>query len=264
MKTNSPNSWNTVLAARKLFLIFTIFHIILMHIAYFILAETFQFPEILRKPAEIMLSAFMAKGSINLFSYYLFTLSGFTFIILHLFLYSSLENKSSLIEVGRTFAIIAGLLQALGFGRWVFLVPWIAETISNGSINNETSLLILEAFHRYVGLLVGENLAFLAHGISGIFFSIHLLREPSAPKFFGIIGIPIHFLIGMYSLEQFGGVFSGLGTWNVVFQVLWLEWLFFTALYLLLSKENQPKIIKTRDFIVMIFVLTTMLLSTLL
>ncbi|MCB1173147.1 MAG: DUF4386 domain-containing protein [Leptospiraceae bacterium] len=218
--------------SRTIFLLMTVIHVSLMHAAYFILVETFSFPEILRVPAEDMLAAFQAHAELNRGAYYLFTLSGFSFILVHIFLYHSFGRHSSIAAAGRTLAVIAGLLQSLGFGRWVFLVPWIADVTLTHPEQSDTAVLILEAFHLYAGVLAGENLAFLAHGIAGILFCVHMLRDHSVPRFFAVSGIPVHAGIGLYSLEQFGGSFAALGPLNVVFQVFWLLWLLSTAVYL--------------------------------
>ncbi|MEQ8352916.1 MAG: DUF4386 family protein [Leptospiraceae bacterium] len=261
MNTSSKNDFMMADAreARTGFLIVVIVHLMLMHIAYFILTETFQFPEILRKPPNEMLNKFAATGELNRFAYYLFTLSGLTFALAYLFMGQSLYRKGYLATTGAFFAVLAGLMQALGFGRWVFLVPWIADLPVE---KQQEALLILEAFHRYAGLLVGENLAFLAHGIGGAFMSVQILKNKSIPQFFGWVGLPIHTLIGIYSLEQFGGVFSGLGPFNIMIQILWLSWLLFSAIYMFRGR-NKVITLQRRDFGAMALVTLILMVSAL-
>ena len=250
-------------SAIALFLVTSIVHILLMHVAYFILVDTFQFPEILRAPTVDMLAAYIRELQVNRFAYYIFTLTGFTFVLMHVFLYASFERRGPLAEAGRTFAVLAGLLQALGFGRWVFLVPWIAEVSAGGGADQQSALLLLEAFHRYAGILAGENLAFVAHGIAGLAFSIHMLRERRVAPFLAWSGMPVHVLIGLYSLEQFGGSLAALGPLNVVFQVLWLVWLLFTAIYLYRSRGDNPAIPGPVGYAIMSLTLVAMLFAAL-
>ncbi|MCB1326648.1 MAG: DUF4386 family protein [Spirochaetales bacterium] len=260
--TNEPTN-QVVRTSIVLFLVASLVHIVLMHVAYFILVDTFQFPEILRAPTVDMLAAYTRQLDINRFAYYVFTLTGFTFILMHLFLYSGFENRGPLAEVGRTFAVLAGLLQALGFGRWVFLVPWIADVVQTNDPEQQSALLLLEAFHRYAGILAGENLAFVAHGIAGAAFSVHMLGEKRIAPVFAYLGIPIHALIGLYSLEQFGGSLAILGPANVVFQVLWLAWLLFTAIYLYRSRGNNTAIPGPLGYSLMSVTLAVMLFAAL-
>ncbi len=237
---------------RKWYLGVVIFHVIMMQIAYLILVSTFDFPEVLRRPPEDMLSLYMQNLSINVFAYYLFTLTGFSFIGVVFLLHHSFLKRGPVLSIASVFGVLTGFFQSFGFGRWAFLVPGIAEKYPNASDQGrETLLMILEAFHLYAGVLIGENLAFVCQGIWTILVSILILKMIELPKFLGWIGILSGLSVGGYSLEQFGGSFAFLGILNVSFQVTWLFWMIALGYFLLKIKEGERLVVSWRECLVL-------------
>ncbi len=60
----------------KTLLFITLLHVVVMHVAYFLLAANFDFPEVLRRTPAEMLGLYMQNQSIVQPAYYLFTLTG--------------------------------------------------------------------------------------------------------------------------------------------------------------------------------------------
>ncbi len=229
-----------------------IIHVIMMQAAYLILVANFDFPEVLRRPPGDMLSLYMQNLSINIFAYYLFTLTGFSFIGVVLLMHHSFFKRGTLFSIAAVFGVLTGMFQSFGFGRWAFLVPTIAEQYPNASAQGqETLLMILEAFHMYAGVLIGENLAFVCQGIWTILISIMIFKTIELPKFLGWLGMFVGIAVGSYSLEQFGGVFASLGILNVSFQVTWLFWMIILAYYLLKSKEGEQMTLSLKEYAVL-------------
>ncbi|MBF0290164.1 MAG: DUF4386 domain-containing protein, partial [SAR324 cluster bacterium] len=222
-----------------------------MQVAYLILVTTFDFPEVLRRPPGEMLALYMQNLSTNVFAYYLFTLTGFSFIGVVILLHHSFLKRGTVFSIATVFGILTGFFQSFGFGRWVFLVPVIAERYPNATDQGkETLLMILEAFHLYAGVFVGENLAFVCQGIWTILVSIIILKMVELPKVLGWLGIVAGVSVGGYSLEQFGGGFAVLGELNVLFQVTWLFWMMALGYYLIKFKEGERRGLSWREYLV--------------
>ncbi len=224
---------------RKAYLGFTLFHVVIMHIAYFILSATFDFPEVLRRHPGDMLNLYTQNLSINILAYYLFTLSGLTFVGLVLILHYCFLERGPELTAASVFGVLTGVFQSFGFGRWAFLVPVIAARYREASEQGQqTLLMILEAFHAYAGVLVGENLAFVCQGIWTILISVSVIKRTALPRVLGQVGVVIGIFVGSYSLEQFGGVFAVLGILNVAFQIAWLLWLVTIGVYLIKTRDD--------------------------
>lgn len=224
-----------------------IVHFIILNISFQLLAFYFDFPDVLRFKTMDMFKLFLANQSVIQPTYYLFTLSGITFFIISFFIYESLEKRTTLGKLAMCFGCLAGSLTSFGFIRWVFVIPELA----NYAINNEglASLnIIIESniklIHSYSGVALGENLAFIFQGLWLVLLAIDLHLHHTEDK--KIIIPP--FLIGVgiltYSLEQFGGVFSGLGFINIPLQGAWLIWLLAFS-WALINATKRKKIYLT-------------------
>jgi hypothetical protein len=224
-----------------------ILHFFMMNIAYRLLAHYFEFPEVLRYETLSMLTLFLENKAIIQSTYYLFTLTGITFFVISFYIYESLETKTSLGRLAMAFGCLAGLLTAFGFIRWVFVIPEIAEFASNNQ-DSSTIVTIVESaiktIHAYSGVALGENLAFLFQGLWLILLSLDLHFYHT--KDMKLILPPALIGVGIltYSLEQFGGVFSYLGIFNVPLQASWLVWLMALS-WCLLRLERRKELALT-------------------
>mgnify|MGYP001794630383 CR=1 FL=1 len=180
-------------------------------VAYFGLGQVFDFPDILRRSPEEILLKFKANAPLVRAFYYLFAIS-------HLVLAAAVLVSARALKAADgpwlTLAIASGvtyaLTQTIGFLRWPFLVPQFADmaTAVEGSAGLAATLPILEAFHRYAGIAIGENLSFWAMSIWLIGMGI-TLRHPSIEhRTIGGFWIATGCAVIVYTFEQFGGPFS--------------------------------------------------------
>ena len=71
-----------------------------------------------------------------------------------------------MIAVAIVVGVLAGLVQMLGLLRWVYLVPWLARAHVEAKPEEQRSIEItFEAFHRFLGVGVGEHLGYLLTGL---------------------------------------------------------------------------------------------------
>jgi len=93
-----------------------------------LLQLSFEYPDILRQPTAEILRKFQAGGPALIGLWYGMTLSALLFIPIVVLIHQVLERggASAILWLASTFGVIAGVVQTLGFLRWVFVVPQLA------------------------------------------------------------------------------------------------------------------------------------------
>jgi hypothetical protein len=210
--------------------------------AYLVLAAVLDLPAVLRRPTTEIVALFQRSESVIVPTYYAFTLTGINFIVIALAMREALrERDSSWSRAAGTFGVLAGITQAVGFVRWVWLVPSLAAVIrdpTSSVATRDSALLVFEAMHQFAGVSIGENLSFLFQGLWTLSVSIAMLHHPRFDRRVGLAGIASGASFVVYTLEQFGGPFSALGDLNVEFHCVWLAWMVVTASMLLRTNAH--------------------------
>ena len=142
-----------------------IVHVLILFAGFNLLAVVFEFPEVLRQPADYRLALFMQNSAIVIPTYYFMALTGFTQILMAVMLRQLLqERENSILTLATLFGVLTGLFQVLGFIRWPILIPYIAGALEQG-VPLETIAFVEGAFNHYLGMTVGEHLGFLAQAV---------------------------------------------------------------------------------------------------
>jgi hypothetical protein len=197
---------------------------ILFNIFYTALIVRFSYPGILREPTDVILSRFTAGGPGLILLWWGFAMSAVAFIPLAA-LTGTLVADETLRSVVVTVGVLAGLVQALGLMRWVFLVPHLARESAAG-VDPKTIDLVFQSFHRYLGVAVGEHLGYLFTGGFTILLSVGAWA--ALPLWLTIPGVVIGAMLVVGALE-FVGPFEREG-WKVagvlvpVGYLLWSVW----------------------------------------
>jgi hypothetical protein len=126
------------------------------------LGVTFDYPAILREPTADVLIRFHAAGPWLIAQWYSMVLASMLFVPATLLFYQLIRHHrlSSLIT---GFGVIAALVNTLGFIRWPFLVPALAERYADPELSEAARMSLevtFEAFHTYAGVAIGEHLGF--------------------------------------------------------------------------------------------------------
>ena len=121
--------------------------------AFAALAASFDYPDILRAPAETVLTAFAEGGTALILTWYAFALCAVAMIPVSLVI--ALGRGLTPVRVAAAIlGALAGLAQAIGLLRWVFAVPMLAEADGD----REAGFLIL---NQWGGVAIGEHLGYL-------------------------------------------------------------------------------------------------------
>jgi len=200
----------------------------------------FEYPDILRQPTAEVLTKFQAGGSELIALWYALTLTAVLFIpVVVLFHYVLAAQKTSVaLWLATTFGVVAGLAQTLGFLRWPFLVPFLAEAyLAPGASEGQraTATLVFEAFHRYAGMAVGEHLGYLSTSVWTFLVALLMLRSPLFGRWLGASGMVVALGIAVGLLEPAGWEVAGMI--NALSYVAWALWLIVVGVVLLIRQS---------------------------
>jgi hypothetical protein len=212
-------------------------------ICFSLLQQLFEYPSILRQsPAEV-LAKFVAGGWQLIAVWYLLTLTAVAFVPLTILVHRVLAERGApvVLWVATAFGLLAGIAQTLGFLRWPFLVPYLAQTyLAPGASDAQrvSAEIVFQAFHRYAGVAVGEHMGYLATSLWTLLISVVMLRGGVLPRWLGVCGIVLALGIAVGLTEPTG--FAPGATVNALSYLAWAVWLIAFGIILLARPVTAP------------------------
>jgi len=208
-------------------------------VCFTLLQMLFEYPDILRQPTADVLTKFAAGGSNLIVVWYALTLSSVLFIPLVVLFHQVLamsENTTTL-RVATVFGVVAGFAQTLGFLRWPFLVPHLAQAYLEpgaSEAQRAAAALVFDAFHRYAGMAVGEHLGYLSTSVWTFLIALLMLRSPLFGRWLGLSGMLLALGVATGLLEPAGWELAG--TINALSYLAWALWLIVVGVVLLVRR----------------------------
>lgn len=209
---------------------------IAFNVTFFLLQRAFEYPDILRKPTDTILRRFQQGGGSLRRLWYAFTFSAVLFTPVPVLVQQIFQpNVPWFLVVGTTLGVLAGAVQFLGLIRWPFLVPTLAEMYTQPKASQATRdavEVIFQAFHRYVGVAIGEHLGYIFTSVWTILLCLAILQTDLVSPLLGWLGIipALGVLAGVF--EETG--FKAAGAINAISYILWSLWLIAFGIALLL------------------------------
>jgi hypothetical protein len=160
-------------------------------VAATILSSTFDWPDILREPPQVVLPAFVAGGTSLVWTWFAVAWTYAILLVPILLLPAALGRRDDPVLRAATFVGAASvLLSLIGFLRWVFVVPALADSYVSGDPTSKTAVAAAwTAQHQFGGALLGEHLGqLLAIGWS-ITISLLILRTGILWRWVGWAGL---------------------------------------------------------------------------
>jgi Domain of unknown function (DUF4386) len=160
-------------------------------VAATILSSTFEWPDILREPPDVVLPAFVDGGTSLVWTWFAVAWTYAILLVPILLLPAALGRRDDPVLRAATFVGAASvLLSLIGFLRWVFVVPMLADTYAAGDATTKAAVAAAwMAQHQFGGALLGEHLGqLLAIGWS-ITLSVLILRTRMLPSWAGWAGL---------------------------------------------------------------------------
>ena len=205
-----------------------------------LLGKRFDYPDILRRPAGEILESFRAGGSSLILLWWTFMLSGLLLIAGAVLLGQALKFRG-IVPVATTFGVLAGLVQMLGLLRWVYVVPALARAYTDPTLDGEqreVHATVFSAFHRYLGVGVGEHLGYLLTGIWSLSIGVGVIQGNAIPAWLGWLGIVVGAGLAVGSAEFLGPNeergWALAGSAIPVLYIAWSIWLLAMGIALLL------------------------------
>ncbi|KFF60520.1 hypothetical protein JF66_03995 [Cryobacterium sp. MLB-32] len=166
-----------------------------------VLSATFDWPDILREPAAIVLPSFTAGGDSLVWTWFA---TAWTYAILAvplLFLPTAIGRRDDpVLRVATAIGAASVLLALIGFLRWVFVVPPLALSYDTGNLLTKAAVeAAWTAQHQYGGALLGEHLGQVLAIVWSVTVSIVIVRTRVLPLWLGVAGLVVS---ALYLLAQ--------------------------------------------------------------
>lgn len=170
-------------------------------VAATVLSSTFDWPDVLREPSDVVLPAFAEGGSSLVWTWFA---TAWTYGILAvpiLLLPGALGRRDDpALRVATYAGATSVLLSLIGFLRWVFVVPPLAASyVSGGATTKAAVSAAWTAQHQYGGALLGEHLGQLLVIGWSVTLSVIILRTLVLPRWLGVAGLVVS---ALYLLNQ--------------------------------------------------------------
>jgi hypothetical protein len=135
---------------------------IVFNVPFSILAVTYNYPDVLRGPPGEALDLFAAGGAQLILTWHAFALSALAMIpvAIALSLTPQRINERPALAIGAAITgALAGLAQAIGLWRWVFVIPGLASAHATGDAETQRSAeRAFDILNQYGGVAIGEHL----------------------------------------------------------------------------------------------------------
>jgi len=207
---------------------------IAFNLAFFELGRTFDYPGILREPADVILRRFAAGGAPLVLRWQALLLAAVAMLPLVVLLAVVLSAPAALTTLAIVIGFAAGLVQSLGLVRWPFAVPELARRHAaaggaSGAATRETIEVVFATMHRLLGVGIGEHLGYLLTGAWTIVVAASIVSTTAVAPWLGWLGLPIGGALLIGSLEFVGS--NERAGWSVAATIVpfayvaWSLWL---------------------------------------
>ena len=207
---------------------------IAFNLAFLDLGRRFDYPNILREPADLILRRFHAGGTALVVRWQMLLGCALGMLPLVSLVAVTFEAPIPLAVLGVLTGSAAAIVQALGLARWPFAVPELARQYveadgPEGASTRQTVELVFTTLHRLLGVGIGEHLGYLLTGAWTTIVAASLASTASVAPWLAWSGVPIGAALIIGSLE-FVGPNESKG-WSVaatvvpVAYVAWSLWL---------------------------------------
>ena len=156
-----------------------------------VLSSTFDWPDVLREPADVVLPAVVAGGTSLTWTWFATAWTYAILLVPILLLPAALGRRGDpVLRVATWAGAISVLLSLIGFLRWVFVVPPLADSYVGGDTVTRAAVeAAWTAQHQFGGALLGEHLGQLFAVAWSVAISVTVLRTRVLPRRLGVAGL---------------------------------------------------------------------------
>jgi hypothetical protein len=177
-----------------------------------VLSSTFDWPDILREPAGVVLPAVVAGGA-------WFT-TAWTYALLAvpiLLLPAVLGRRNDpVLRAATAVGATSVLLSLIGFLRWVFVVPPLARSYATGDPMTQAAVdAAWTTQHQFGGALLGEHLGQLLVIGWSLTLSVIILRTRVLPRWLGATGLIVSVVYLLNQRDLLATAVPGFPFWDL-------------------------------------------------
>jgi hypothetical protein len=166
-----------------------------------VLSSTFEWPDILREPAAVVLPAFVDGGPSLVWTWFAVAWTYAILAVPMLLLPAALGRRGdAALRAATTIGFTSVVLSVVGFLRWVFVVPPLAASYVEGDGTTKAAVdAAWTAQHQLGGALLGEHLGQILAIAWSVTVAVVVLRSGVLPRWVGWTGLVTSLL---YLLNQ--------------------------------------------------------------
>lgn len=166
-----------------------------------VLSSTFEWPDILREPADVVLPKFVEGGTGLVWTWFTVAWTYAILLVPILLLPAALGMQGDpALRAATYIGATSVVLSLIGFLRWVFVVPELARSYVDGDAVTKAAVSAAwTAQHQFGGALLGEHLGQLLVIAWSVTVSAIVVRSRVLPLWLGVTGLVVS---GLYLLNQ--------------------------------------------------------------
>jgi hypothetical protein len=182
-----------------------------------VLSSTFDWPDILREPADVVLPEFVAGGTSLVWTWFATAWTYAVLAIPILLLPTVLGRRGDpVLRVATYVGATSVVLSLIGFLRWVFVVPPLADSYVGGDAVTRAAVdAAWTAQHQFGGALLGEHLGQLLAVAWSVAVSVAILRTLVLPRWLGVAGLVVSALYLTNQGDILATAVTGFPVWDL-------------------------------------------------
>lgn len=211
-----------------------------------VLSSTFDWPDILRQPPDVVLPAFLSGGTSLVWTWFAVAWTYALLAIPILLLPAALGRRDdAALGVATILGAASVVLSLIGFLRWVFVVPPLARSYSEGNATTRAALdAAWTAQHQFGGALLGEHLGQLLAIAWSLTLSVLILRHRFLPRWLGFAGLAVSLLYLLNQGDVLTTAIPGFPVWDpagLLGSTGWGLWVAALGVTLLVRPYHGPR-----------------------
>lgn len=212
---------------------------LLIIVGNLMLANSFDFPDILRRSAEERFALFQSNQGMIVLAYYMMSVTSILQVYMAVAMYQ-ITKKGSLLDLfAVTSGVLSGIFQMLGFFRWVILIPMLSSAYTAQEIDSQTIFFLEKFANTYFGMTVGEHLGTLFTGLWLIALGVVLAQNNAFDKKLSWLGLVSGVALFIQSYESVNVSALGfLGEISIALWALYVVWTLVMSIMLFQKKDE--------------------------
>ena len=214
-----------------------------------VLSAAFNWPDILREPPATILASYHDGGARLTWIWFAVAWSYFMLIFPVLLLGRVLDSDATPYLGTATFIGAVSVVASLvGFLRWVFVVPGLAEMYADPTAFATTREAVVAAFraqHQFGGALLGEHVGQVLAVLWTSLVSVALVQSKVTHSWLGWAGLAAAMVFLLGQGDVLSTAVPGFPVWHpaaLLGSVVWALWLIATGLMLL--RASRPRMVR--------------------